>query len=116
MNHPDKTAPVYLVAELTVHDPEKMRQYARQVGPVLERFGGRILATFPPTPATVEGDWHPQVLVVQEWPSAADFHAFWSSTDYAALRDLRRAAARSQIVTVGGVADGTTDTAVGDQE
>lgn len=107
MNTLDNASPVYVVAELSVHDPEKMRHYAEQVRPLLARFGGRILATLPPAPVTVEGDWHPQMLVIQEWPSAAHFHTFWSSADYAPLRDLRRAAARSQIVIVRGVAGRT---------
>lgn len=102
MNRPDPATPVYLVAELEVHDAEKMRRYATDVKPVLERYGGRILATFPPTPGAVEGDWHPQVLVIQEWPSADAFHSFWFSTDYAPLGELRRSAARSRIVTIEG--------------
>lgn len=95
--------PLYLVAELTVHDPEKLLQYAGQVQPVLERFGGRIVATFPPSPDAIEGDWQPQVLVIQRWRSPEDFRAFWSSPDYAPLRELRQAASASRIVTLVGV-------------
>lgn len=109
--NPNRTPPVYLVAELEVRDAETMRRYATEVRPVLESFGGRILSTFPPGPAPVEGDWRPQVLVIQEWPSADAFHAFWSSADYAPLRDLRRAAARSRIVTVAGLSPDDAGTA-----
>jgi uncharacterized protein (DUF1330 family) len=90
--------PMLLVAELTVTDPDAMLRYATEVQPVMARYGGRIVGVSATGAETLEGDWHPNLVVVHHWRSRADFDAFWSSEEYEPLRRLRHSACDSQIV------------------
>ena len=89
---------LYLVAELRVNEPAKLGEYARDVAPLLARFGGRIVALG--RPELLEGATECHVLVVQRWPSRAAFDAFWTSTDYEPLKRLRHEAADSRLLLV----------------
>jgi uncharacterized protein (DUF1330 family)/ketosteroid isomerase-like protein len=95
--------PMLLVAELTVTDPEAMLRYASEVQPVMARYGGRIAGVSATGPEVLEGDWHPQLIVVHHWRSRADFQAFWTSEEYKPLRHLRHTACESRIVVFDGV-------------
>jgi uncharacterized protein (DUF1330 family) len=98
----EPVAPMYLVAELSVRDRDKLLQYAAEVAPLMTSYGGEILATSAAGVDVVEGDWVPDLLVVHRWRSLEDFDAFWESKDYAPIRALRHEACESRIVVFDG--------------
>jgi uncharacterized protein (DUF1330 family) len=106
-----QTRPLYLVAELTVRDPGPVLAYAESVRPLMARFGGHIVATSPPPPRIIEGEWQPDALVVQRWRNADAFDAFWRSPEYVRLRALRQAASESRILVLPGLLPHTTTNA-----
>ena len=86
---------------LEVIDPEKLDEYIREVGPVVEKYGGRYRVVG--GSATVfEGDWKPRHPVVIEFESAETARAWYLSDEYRPLRALRQSAVRCNGVLIEG--------------
>ena len=97
----------YLIADITITDPEAYQEYSRQVGATVatvERFGGRpIVNGATSQPETLEGDWKPTRVLVLEFPNMEQARAWYDSPDYAAIRRLRQRASESRMIFVQGV-------------
>ncbi len=97
--------PGYLIANLTVTDPERYQLYRERVPAIIARYGGRYLvragAIHP-----MEGDLGLDRFVVIEFPSMDAAKRFYDSPEYAPLLKLRVEATRSQVALVEGDAPG----------
>jgi uncharacterized protein (DUF1330 family) len=91
----------YVVAEITVTDPEAYKQYAAAVPPIAAKFSGKYLVRGGQTVA-VEGDPPSGRIVVIEFDSLAAARSFEESPDYQAIAPLRRKAAHSRVFLVEG--------------
>jgi uncharacterized protein (DUF1330 family) len=65
-------------------------------------YGGRFLARGGAV-ESLEGGWSPQRLVILEFPSVAQAHAWIDSPEYARARALRQRSATSNMLVVEGV-------------
>jgi uncharacterized protein (DUF1330 family) len=92
----------YVVAEISVTDPEAYKQYAATVPPIIAKFGGKYLARGGQTVAE-EGDPPSGRIVVIEFDSLAAARSFEDSREYQAAAPLRQKAARSRVFLVEGV-------------
>ena len=70
--------PAYIVAELTITDPEGFEEYRQGVPATVERYGGRYIVRGGQLEA-LEGDWQPRRLTILEFPTAEQARAWWSS-------------------------------------
>ena len=52
---------------------------------------------------TLEGDWHPERVVVLEFPSLEQARKFYDSPEYGPLKALRLRAAKSKLLLVEGL-------------
>lgn len=93
---PDPT-PMFLVAELDVHDLAKLAEYGRRVQPLMAEHGGEILGVSLAGAEAKEGDWDPGLMILHRWRSRPDFESFWESPEYAPLRELRHEACEARI-------------------
>jgi uncharacterized protein (DUF1330 family) len=93
----------YVIAEITVTDPEAYKQYAAGAAPIVAKLGGKYLVRGGQT-VGVEGEAPKGRIVVIEFDSLADARAFEDSADYQAIAPLRRKAAQSRVLLVEGVA------------
>jgi uncharacterized protein (DUF1330 family) len=93
----------YVIAEITVTDPEAYRQYAAAVPAIAAKFGGKYLVRGGQT-VGVEGEPPSGRIVVIEFDSLAAARSFEGSADYRAVAPLRRKAARSRVFLVEGIA------------
>jgi uncharacterized protein (DUF1330 family) len=93
----------YVVAEISVTDPEAYKQYAATVLPIAAKFSGKYLVRGGQTVA-VEGDPPSGRIVVIEFDSLAAARSFEESPDYQAIAPLRRKAAHSRVFLVEGTA------------
>ena len=93
----------YVVAEITVTDPEAYKQYAAAVPPIAAKFSGKYLMRAGQTVA-VEGEPPSGRIVVIEFDSLAAARSFEESPDYQAIAPLRRKAAHSRVFLVEGTA------------
>jgi uncharacterized protein (DUF1330 family) len=97
-----QTMAAYLIAQVSVTDPETFAQYGSQVPAVIEQYGGRYLVRGGTTEA-VEGSWTPARLVVVEFPSMEQLKRFYHSDEYAPLIELRNKSARTDLNFVEGI-------------
>ena len=104
MAHATPEKPLYLFAHIDVRDPAKMRRYAIEAPPMVERFGGRVIAISVGSLKVIEGAWRPEVLALHRWPSLEAFQTFYDSDEYQPLKDLRRAASDTNLVVFDGLA------------
>ncbi len=93
--------PAYLIADVEVLDPDVYAEYRRQVLPLVQRYGGRFIVRGG-AHEVLEGAWHPQRLVVIEFPDMATLRAWYDSPEYAALIALRQGVSRGSLVAVEG--------------
>jgi uncharacterized protein (DUF1330 family) len=92
----------YVVAEITVTDPEAYKQYAAAVAPVVAKLGGKYLVRGGQTLAE-EGEPPSGRIVVIEFDNLAAARSFEDSQDYQAVAPLRRKSAHSRVFLVEGV-------------
>ncbi len=84
----------YVIAQITVTDPDTYPEYVAIVGPIIEKFGGEFLVrggraqSFEGTPP---GDRN----VVIRFPSYATAQAWYHSDEYAQAKRLRMSASTS---------------------
>jgi uncharacterized protein (DUF1330 family) len=97
----DMTA--YLVADITITDPQEYQEYTRQVEATIQRFGGRyIVRGATSQPQVVEGDWLPTRITILEFPDMEQAKAWYDSPEYVAIRGIRQRASDSHLVFVQG--------------
>jgi uncharacterized protein (DUF1330 family) len=92
----------YVIAELTVTDPEGYKQYAAAVPPIIAKFGGKYLVRGGQT-VGVEGDPPGGRIVVIEFDSLAAARSFEESNEYQAITELRHRAARGRVFLAEGI-------------
>jgi uncharacterized protein (DUF1330 family) len=91
----------YLVANLTVTDPERYALYRDQVPAIVARYGGRYLIRGGPI-ETVEGALALDRFVVIGFDSEDAAKRFYDSPEYAPLLKLRAETTRSYVAFVQG--------------
>lgn len=91
----------YLVAHLSITNPELYTSYREQVVPIVHKYGGRYVVRAGAT-ETLEGDWDVERLVMIEFPNRERALAFYNGDDYAPVRRLRQAASRGAFALVEG--------------
>ena len=94
--------PAYMIADVTVTDPDTYADYRAQVPGIIEKCGGRYLARGGDV-FVGEGNWQPGRLVIAEFPDMATAKAFYNGPDYAPLKALRQRASTGNVVIIEGV-------------
>jgi uncharacterized protein (DUF1330 family) len=94
--------PAYVIADVTIRDPERYPDYIRLVPATLEPYGGRFVVRGGAV-EVAEGDWKPNRLVIIEFPSLAQAKAWYDSPEYAPAKQLRWAYSDARIVMADGV-------------
>ena len=92
----------YVIADITVHNPDQFMEYVRLVPAFVEKHGGRYRVRGG-EPENQEGNWQPQRLVIIEFPSRVDALAFLNDPDYEPIAAIRHAAASTNLIVVEGV-------------
>jgi uncharacterized protein (DUF1330 family) len=93
--------PAYVIADIDVHDPETYGRYTALVPGTLEPFGGRFLVRGGDH-QVLEGGWHPNRMVVIEFPSADHARQWYASDAYVEAMAIRGAASDGSIILVEG--------------
>jgi uncharacterized protein (DUF1330 family) len=91
----------YVIAEITVTDPEAYKAYAAAVPPIVARFGGQYRVRGGQT-VQVEGEPPKGRIVVIEFESVAAARKFEDSAEYALVAPLRHKSATSRVFVVEG--------------
>lgn len=91
----------FLFDNLEIRDPDRLARYAREVAPVVERFGGRY-RTVGGNVSVFEGEWSPTYPVIIEFDDAAAARAWYDSEAYRPLKALRQRAVVCNAVLIEG--------------
>jgi uncharacterized protein (DUF1330 family) len=92
----------YFVATVDITDPSWLQEYLRHVRPLVERYGGKVLARTS-TIERLEGERPtPQTCLILEWPSRVAALRFYDSAEYHPYRERRLAGARTELLLVAG--------------
>ena len=94
--------PAYVINDMEVTDAAVFEQYKKLSPATVALYGGRFLARGGAT-ETLEGGWSPKRLVILEFASMAQAHAWIESPEYAPARALRQASTRSRVIVVDGL-------------
>jgi uncharacterized protein (DUF1330 family) len=98
----EKRVTAYVIANIKVTDPAGYEGYKKVAGAAIEACGGRYLVRGGKTDV-LEGEWHPDRMVVLEFDSVEKARAWWNSTQYAAARGIRQRTAISSVIVVEGI-------------
>jgi uncharacterized protein (DUF1330 family) len=91
----------YIIARITVTDPERYPDYTAETPALIAKHGGRFVVRGGAM-SSLEGPEETRRIVVIEFPSRAAAEAFYNDPAYAPVRAIRWAAAESELVIVDG--------------
>jgi uncharacterized protein (DUF1330 family) len=92
----------YVIVDITIHDPAAYEEYKKLTPAAVAAFDGRFIVRGGQT-ETPEGDWHPQRIVVIEFPTFDRAKQWWGSEIYSRAKVIRQRAATTKLLVVQGV-------------
>jgi len=98
-----RQGPAYLIARVTITDPEQYRHYLNATPAIIEKYGGKAIAQST-DPITLEGPDETRRIVILQFPSVDKAKEFYHSPEYQEARKLREGAAVGELVVVEGIA------------
>ena len=93
----------YVIAEVSVTDPQLFAEYGRGVPGTIAAYGGKYLVRGGAVEAK-EGAWTPRRVVMLEFPSMERARTWYESAEYRPLLAMRLQAAQSKMIFVEGYA------------
>ena len=93
---------VYMIIDVQVTDRNTYAEYVEKVAPIVEKYGGRYLVRGGDV-KVLTGDWHPERIIILEFPSAEHLRRWLTSPEYAPLAALREKSTRAKAVAVEGL-------------
>ena len=93
----------YVVANIRVKDQEKFQQFSGMAGPVITKYGGKVLARGPGADR-LEGDVSGVVMMI-EFESKAAANTFYHSEEYQAAKAVREACSETDFMIIEGVSE-----------
>ena len=91
----------YLVANIRVRDTEKFQKFSGMAGPVIQKFGGRILAKGPGADRH-EGNLVGVVMMI-EFESKSQAENFYFSDEYQAAKAIRDECSDTDLMIIEGM-------------
>ena len=99
----EKMMSAYSIIGVTVRDPQLFQKYVDGHGETLTKYGGQFLIASSEF-ELIEGVCPDQIIVVHEWPDRAAFHAWYASDEYRPWKEIRLAAATTNVLLIDGLA------------
>jgi len=94
--------PAYLISDVTVRDHTAFNTYRTRAAASIEAFGGRYLVRGGKI-RVLEGQRHPSMLVIVEFPDTATAERWYASPEYAAALEVRAQALDRSLILVDGL-------------
>ena len=91
----------YVIVEVEINDPVEYEEYKKLTPASIAAFGGRFIVRGAKSEC-LEGDWHPQRIVVLEFPSVERAKEWWHSAEYASAKEIRQRTAKTRMLVVEG--------------
>ncbi|MBX7126295.1 MAG: DUF1330 domain-containing protein [Cyclobacteriaceae bacterium] len=94
--------PAYVIADVTIHNPQLYEEYRKLTPGSIAPFGGKFIVRGGAT-ETMEGNWNPGRVVILEFESVEKAKAWWNSEIYAPAKAIRQQASYTNMLIVEGV-------------
>ncbi len=94
---------VYLVVQSKVLDAEAYGVYLKAVAPLVKRYGGRFLVRGGKVTPMVGDDWHPERMIVIEFPSEESVREWFACPEYQEILPYRKRGAEVNAVLLEGL-------------
>jgi uncharacterized protein (DUF1330 family) len=91
----------YVIVEIEIHDPVDYEEYKKLTPGSIAAYDGRFVVRGAQS-ESLEGDWHPQRIVVLEFPSVERAKEWWNSPEYTQAKTIRQRAAKTKMLVVEG--------------
>jgi uncharacterized protein (DUF1330 family) len=91
----------YVIAEVTVTDPQGFEDYRQMVPATVAQFGGKFVVRGGAM-EKLEGNWEPKRLVIIEFESAERAKQWWASEEYREAKALRQRTAQTNLLVIQG--------------
>ena len=89
----------YITHRASVGDPKVMKFFSSKVNETFEKFGGG--KTVPTSEIeVVEGNWNPGRMNIIEFPDMKSLKAWYDSSDYVDLKEMRHSVMSSNAIVV----------------
>ncbi len=89
----------FVIADITVNDPERYEEYKKLAPPAIAAYGGKYLARGGKS-EKLEGHWEPDRIIILEFESLETAKKFINSPEYSEARALRHKTASSNMIVV----------------
>ena len=91
----------YVIAEVTITDPQGFEAYRQMVPATVAKYGGKFVVRGGAL-EKLEGNWEPMRLVIIEFESAERAMQWWASEDYREAKELRQRTAQTNLIVIEG--------------
>ena len=91
----------YVIVEVEIDDPVEYEEYKKLTPASIAAFDGQFIVRGARSEC-FEGDWHPQRIVVLEFPSVERAKEWWHSAEYAPAKAIRQRTAKTKMLVVEG--------------
>jgi uncharacterized protein (DUF1330 family) len=91
----------YVIVEVSITDINQYEEYKKLTPATISAYEGRFIIRGGKT-EPLEGDWHPDRIVVVEFPSPEKARQWWHSDEYSQAKATRREAAHTKMFIVEG--------------
>jgi len=91
----------YVIAQITVTNPEGYQEYASQTKDMAAKYGGRFLAKGGEA-RWLEGSGHARNVII-EFPDMESAERWFNSSEYRAIAPIRQANSEGSLVLIQGV-------------
>jgi len=91
----------YMIVQMTISDPAQYRRYGEAVVPLIAKHGAKQIVRRGKV-EVLEGRHDGSTMAIFEFPSVEAVHAFWNSSEYVPVKELRRGAAVLDIWAIDG--------------
>ena len=92
----------YVIAHVEVSNRAQYEEYKRWSSEAIKVHGAEVCVRGGKV-EVLEGDWHPQRIVVLKFPSMEAANRFYASPEYSKAREARAGAAIMRMIAVEGV-------------
>ena len=94
--------PAYIIADTLIENPQEYEEYKKLAKPIAEKYGGVYRARGGELEVLEDELWRPARVVIIEFPDMATARAFANSPEYAPVKKIRHANAKSTLLIVDG--------------
>jgi uncharacterized protein (DUF1330 family) len=95
--------PVYLVADIDVHDPKTYEEYSRQAQATFKGYGVVEYLVRGGDATVLEGQWQPKRFFIIRFEDKEKAMAWYNSAAYQEVMKIRTASSRSDLFMIEGV-------------